>query len=52
MCKKKAWELTIKIDNLVSSEVWRGQFEQAELFHQELVQKGLTMATIEKKREK
>ena len=39
----------MKIDNLGSAEVWRGQFEQAELYHQELVQKGLTMTTIKKK---
>ena len=48
MSEKKAWDLTIKIDNLGSAEVWRGNLEQAELYHVQLVKKGLTMAPIEK----
>ena len=48
MSEKKAWELTIKVDNLGSAEVWRGNLEQAEFYHQQLVNKGLTMAPIEK----
>ena len=46
---KKAWYLTIKVDKSGSAEVWRGNLEQAELYHEQLVSKGLTMAPIEKK---
>ena len=46
--EKKAWNLTIKVDKLGSAEVWRGNLEQAELYHQQLINKGLTMAPIEK----
>ena len=48
MNEKKAWDLTIKVDELGSAEVWRGNIEQAELYHDQLVSKGLTMAPIEK----
>ena len=48
MSEKRAWDLTIKVDNTGSAEVWRGNFEQAELYHEQLVNKGLTMAPIEK----
>ena len=48
MSKKKAWDLTIKVDKTGSAEVWRGNIEQAELYHHQLVSKGLTMAPIEK----
>ena len=48
MSKKRAWDLTIKVDNSGSAEVWRGNLEQAELYHEQLVSKGLTMAPIEK----
>ena len=48
MSKKKAWDLTIKVDKSGSAEVWRGNLEQAELYHEQLVSKGLTMAPIEK----
>ena len=48
MSEKKAWDLTIKVDKSGSAEVWRGNFEQAELYHDQLVNKGLTMAPIEK----
>ena len=48
MSEKKAWDLTIKIDKSGSAEVWSGNLEQAELYHQQLVIKGLTMAPIEK----
>tara|TARA_B100000161_G_scaffold260840_1_gene228337 strand:- start:1037 stop:1324 length:288 start_codon:yes stop_codon:yes gene_type:complete len=47
MSEHKAWELTFKVDNSGSAEVWRGNFEQAELYHEQLVSKGLTMAPIE-----
>ncbi|WP_288262503.1 ATP-dependent Clp protease adapter ClpS [uncultured Prochlorococcus sp.] len=46
--EKRAWDLTIKVDKLGSAEVWRGNIEQAELYHEQLVRKGLTMAPIEK----
>ena len=47
MSEKKAWVLTIKVDNTGSAEVWRGNLEQAELYHEQLFSKGLTMAPIE-----
>ena len=48
MSEKKAWELTIKVDKTGLAEVWRGNLEQAELYYEQLVSKGLTMAPIEK----
>ena len=42
----KAWDLTIKVDKTGSAEVWRGNLEQAELYYEQLVSKGLTMAPI------
>ena len=48
MSEKKAWDLTIKVDKNGSAEVWRGNLEQAELYHEQLVSKGLSMAPIEK----
>ena len=48
MSEKRAWDLTVKVDNSGSAEVWRGNLEQAELYHDQLVSKGLTMAPIEK----
>ena len=48
MNEKKAWDLTIKVDKSGSAEVWSGNLEQAELYHQQLVIKGLTVAPIEK----
>ena len=48
MSEKRAWDLTIKVDNEGSAEVWRGNLEQAELYHEQLVSRGLTMAPIEK----
>ena len=48
MSEKKAWDLTIKVDKTGSAEVWRGNLEQAELYHEQLISKGLTMAPIEK----
>ena len=47
MSEKRSWELAIKVDNRGSAEVWRGNLEQAELYHEQLVRKGLTMAPIE-----
>jgi len=46
--EKKAWDLTIQVDKSGFAEVWRGNLEQAELYHQQLVSKGITMAPIEK----
>ena len=48
MNKKKSWQLAIEVDKEGSAEVWRGPFEQAELYHQQLLNKGLIMAPIEK----
>ena len=48
MSEKKAWDLTTKVDNSGSAEVWRGNPEQAELYHEQLVSKGLTMAPVER----
>ena len=48
MSEKKAWDLTIKVDNTGSAEVWRGNLEEAELYYEQLLRKGLTMAPIEK----
>ncbi len=48
MSEKRAWDLTIKVDKTGSAEVWRGNLEQAELYHEQLFRKGLTMAPIEK----
>ena len=48
MNEKRAWDLTIKVDKSGSAEVWRGNLEQAELYHEQLASKGLTMAPIEK----
>jgi len=49
MREKRSWDLTIKVDKLGSAEVWRGNLEHAELYHEQLVNKGLTMAPVEKK---
>ena len=48
MSEKRSWDLAVKVDKTGSAEVWRGPFEQAELYHQQLVNKGLTVAPIEK----
>ena len=48
MSEQKAWDLTIKVDITGSAEVWRGNLEQAELYNEQLISKGLTMAPIEK----
>ena len=48
MSEKRAWDLTINVDKTGSAEVWRGNLEQAELYHEKLFSKGLTMAPIEK----
>ena len=47
MSEKRSWDLANKVDNSGAAEVWRGNFEQAEFYHEQLVSKGLTMAPIE-----
>ena len=46
--EKKSWLFALEVDSEGSAEVWRGPFEQAEIYQQQLVSKGLTMAPIEK----
>ena len=48
MTEKRSWQLAVEVDREGSAEVWRGPLEQAELYHQQLTSKGLTMAPIEK----
>ena len=48
MSRERSWKLAVEVDREGSAEVWRGPFEQAELYHQQLLSKGLTMAPIEK----
>ena len=48
MTEKRAWDLTIRIDKTGAAQVWKGNLEQAELYHEQLVSKGLSMAPIEK----
>tara|TARA_Y100000589_G_scaffold173797_1_gene164980 strand:- start:220 stop:525 length:306 start_codon:yes stop_codon:yes gene_type:complete len=48
MSKERSWSLAVEVDTNGSAEVWRGPIEQAELYHQQLLSKGLTMAPIEK----
>ena len=47
MSEKRSWDLAIKVDKSGSAEVWRGNLEQAELYHEQLVSRGITMAPIE-----
>ena len=46
--ENKSWLLTLEVDREGLAEVWRGNLEQVELYHQQLISKGLTMAPIEK----
>ena len=48
MSERRSWDLTIQVDTLGSAEVWKGNIEQAELYHEQLSNRGLTMAPIEK----
>ena len=48
LSEKRSWDLAIEVDKSGSAEVWRGNLEQAELYHEQLVSRGLTMAPIEK----
>ena len=47
MSRERSWKLAVEVDGEGSAEVWRGPLEQAELYHQQLLRKGLTMAPIE-----
>ena len=47
MSREISWKLAVEVDSEGSAEVWRGPLEQAELYHQQLLRKGLTMAPIE-----
>ena len=38
----------LEVDREGSAEVWIGPFVHAEIYHQQLITKGLTMAPIEK----
>ena len=46
--QKRRLDLIIKVDKTDWAEVWRGNIEQAELYHEQLVSKELTMTPIEK----
>ena len=48
MSRERSWTHAVEVDSDGSAEVWRGPLEQAELYHQQLLRKGLTMAPIEK----
>ena len=47
MSEKRSWNLAIQVDKLGLAEVWRGNLEQAELYYDQLVSRGITMAPIE-----
>ena len=48
MSREKSWRFAVEVDSQGSAEVWRGPFEQAELYHHQLQSQGLTMAPIER----
>ena len=48
MSEQRSWLLAVEVDREGLAEVWRGPLEQAELYHQQLITKGLTMAPLEK----
>ncbi len=48
MNEEKAWKLARRIDTEGYAIVWCGPLEQAELYHQQLLSEGLTMAPIER----
>ncbi len=47
MSEKRSWSLAILVDKSGLAEVWRGNLEQAELYHEQLLSRGITMAPIE-----
>tara|TARA_Y100001970_G_C14036442_1_gene751336 strand:+ start:659 stop:955 length:297 start_codon:yes stop_codon:yes gene_type:complete len=48
MSEKRSWNLAVEVDKEGAAEVWRGPLEQAELYHQQLINEGLTLAPIKK----
>jgi ATP-dependent Clp protease adaptor protein ClpS len=48
MDSDRAWELTNQVHFEGQAIVWVGPQEQAELYHQQLKEEGLTMAPLEK----
>ena len=44
---EKAWEAVHHIHNNGSATVWSGPLEQAETYHEQLREKGLTLAPLE-----
>jgi ATP-dependent Clp protease adaptor protein ClpS len=48
MTSDRAWKLTNQIHNEGQAIAWIGPLEQAELYHMQLGQEGLTMAPLEK----
>ena len=48
MSEKRSWQLAIEVDREGAAELLRAPLEQAELYHQQLIKKGLTVAPIEK----
>ncbi len=48
MNREISWKLAVEVDSEGSAKVWTGPLEQAELYHQQLQSKGLTMAPLEK----
>ena len=47
MTEELAWELTNQVHHQGLAIVWVGPMEQAELYHEQLKQAGLTMAPLE-----
>jgi ATP-dependent Clp protease adaptor protein ClpS len=47
MTEQTAWELTTQVDAEGYAIVWVGPMEQAELYHAQLKDEGLTMAPLE-----
>ena len=48
MSEEMTWNLANRVDSQGSAEVWCGPLEQAELYHQQLMAEGLTMAPLER----
>jgi ATP-dependent Clp protease adaptor protein ClpS len=47
MTPDEAWAMADRIHNEGAATVWSGPLEQAELYHQQLGTKGLTMSPLE-----
>ena len=47
MSEKISWVLAVEVDREGLAEVWRAPLEPAELYHQQLISKGLTIPPIE-----